>query len=113
MRPRRTVILLVLAAALGWGSAAFGWSFGVVGDSRDDRNGVFPRILAAVAESDMEFLIHTGDMERTGGKKKWEAFRRRTAEFRKPLHVVIGNHEVNGATAQEFATFFGLPGPSY
>src|SRR5512145_2248638 len=113
MRPRRTVFLLAVAAALGWASAAFAWSFGVVGDTRDDRNGVFPRILAAVADSDMEFLVHTGDLERPGGTKSWERFRRRTADFPKPLHVVIGNHEVRGGDAQEFARFFGLPGPSY
>ncbi len=113
MRPRRTAILLAFAAVLGWASAAFGWSFGVVGDTRDDKYGVFPRILAAVADSDMEFLIHTGDLERPGGTKSWEAFRRRTADFPKPLHVVIGNHEIRGADAQEFAKFFGLPGPSY
>src|SRR5512145_1624983 len=113
MRPRRTVFLLAFAAALAWASAAFGWTFGVVGDTRDDMNGVFPRILAAVAESDMEFLIHTGDLERTGGTRAWNAFRRRTAGFPKPLHVVIGNHEIRGAGAQEFARFFGLPGPSY
>lgn len=112
MRPKRSSIVLA-AVVLAWASAAFGWSFGVVGDTRNDVNGVFPRILAAVAESDMEFLIHTGDLESRGGAKSWEVFRRRTAGFPKPLRVVIGNHEVVGATAQEFSTFFGLPGPSY
>lgn len=113
MRPGRTATLLAFAALLGLASAASAWSFGVVGDTRDDKNRVFPRILAAVAESDMEFLIHTGDLERRGGTKSWEAFRRRTAGFPKPLHVVIGNHEIRGAGAQEFARFFDLPGPSY
>jgi len=71
MFPRRTVVLIAFAAALGWASASFGWSFGVVGDTRDDRNGVFSRILAAVAESDMELLVHTGDLERSGGTNAW------------------------------------------
>ncbi len=113
MRPKRILILLAAAAVLAWASAAFGWSFGVVGDTRDDTHGIFPRILAAVADSDMEFLVHTGDLERPGGTSSWERFRRRAAGFPKPLHVVIGNHEVAGGTAPEFATFFGLPGPSY
>ncbi len=114
MRARRTVILLLaFALALGWASAAFAWSFGVVGDTRDDRHGVFPRILDAVAESDMEFLIHTGDLARPGGTTSWERFRKLTERFPKPIHVVIGNHEIRGADAQEFARFFGLPGPSY
>lgn len=113
MRPQRTVLFLAFAAALAWASAALAWSFGVVGDTRDDRHGVFPRILDAVAESDMEFLIHTGDLARPGGTASWERFRKLTGRFPKPLHVVIGNHELRGADAQEFARFFGLPGPSY
>ncbi|MGE5190481.1 MAG: metallophosphoesterase family protein [Gemmatimonadota bacterium] len=112
MGPKRFAILFA-AAALAWASAAFAWSFGVVGDTRNDRHGVFPRILAAVANSDMEFLIHTGDLEDRGGPASWETFRRRAAGFRKPLHVAIGNHEVKGATAEQFARFFGLAGPSY
>jgi 3',5'-cyclic AMP phosphodiesterase CpdA len=112
MRAKRSALLLA-AAALAWASAAFGWSFGVVGDTRNDRNGVFPRILAAVADSDMEFLIHTGDLEDRGGTKAWETFRRRTAGFPKPLHLVIGNHEIRGGGAPEFARFFGLPDTSY
>lgn len=105
-----SVLLLV---ALVWASAAFGWSFGVCGDSRDDKNGIFPRILAAVRDSDMEFLLHTGDLVRPGGTKSWEAFRAKTADFPKPIHVVIGNHEIQGGTREEFARFFGLPSTSY
>ncbi len=103
----------LLLATLLWASAAFGWSFGVCGDSRDDKNGVFPRILAAVRDSDMEFLLHTGDLERPGGTKSWEAFKAKAADFPKPLYVVIGNHELLGGTREEFARFFGLPATSY
>lgn len=103
----------LLLTALLWASAAFGWSFGVCGDSRDDRKGVFPRILSAVRDSDMELLLHTGDLERPGGTKSWEAFQAKTADFRKPLYVVIGNHELGGGTREEFARFFGLPSTSY
>ena len=103
----------LLVAALLWTTTAFGWSFGVCGDSRDDKNGVFPRILSAVRDSDMEFLLHTGDLARPGGTKSWEAFRSTAADFPKPLHVVIGNHELRGGTREEFARFFGLPSTSY
>jgi 3',5'-cyclic AMP phosphodiesterase CpdA len=108
----RTGSLLLLAALL-WASAAFGWSFGVCGDSRDDRYGIFPRILAAVRDSDMEFLLHTGDLERPGGKRSWEAFQAKTAGFPKPIRVAVGNHELRGGTREEFARFFGLPSTSY
>jgi 3',5'-cyclic AMP phosphodiesterase CpdA len=102
-----------LLAALLWVSAASAWSFGVCGDSRDDGNGIFPRILASIEDSDMEFLLHTGDLERTGGPRSWEAFKARTVGFGKPLRLLIGNHELHGSTGAEFARFFGLPGSSY
>src|SRR5512134_57180 len=113
MRKRYRTGFALLLAALLCASAAYGWSFGVCGDSRDDKNGVFPRILAAVRDSDMEFLLHTGDLERPGGTNSWEAFRAKTADFPKPLHVVMGNHELKGGTREEFARFFGLASTSY
>lgn len=112
MVARRHAAYAFLAALL-WASTAFGWSFGVCGDSRNDTHGVFQQILAAVRDSDMEFLIHTGDIEETGGKVSWNAFRQRTAGFPKPLYVVFGNHEIRGGTREEFAAFFDLPGTNY
>jgi predicted phosphodiesterase len=103
------VVLLVLL----WRCVAYGWSFGVCGDSRDDKSGIFPRILAAVRDSDMEFLLHTGDIERPGGTKSWEAFQAKTADFGKPLYIAIGNHEIHGGTREEFARFFGVANPFY
>ncbi|GAB4242983.1 MAG: metallophosphoesterase [Deltaproteobacteria bacterium] len=95
-------------------SNAFGWSFAVAGDSRDDRDGIFPRILSEVDRSDMEFLLHTGDLENRGGDAAWGAFRKRTGKFRKPLHVVLGNHELRKpGTREGFAKFFGLTGTNY
>lgn len=113
MRKRGWYSSALLLAALLWASSALAWSFGVCGDSRDDRDGIFPRILASVENSDMEFLLHTGDIERTGGPTSWEAFKAKTASFGKPLYVGIGNHEIYGSTGEEFARFFGLPGSSY
>lgn len=93
-------------------AAAQAWTFGVCGDSRSDRHGIFPRILAAVEDSDMEFLIHLGDLENSGGRDSWETFRARTVGFSKPLHPVVGNHELQGSSREEFARFFGLAGTS-
>jgi 3',5'-cyclic AMP phosphodiesterase CpdA len=112
MKCIRSGSVLLLVAML-WASPAFGWSFAVCGDSRNDKNGVFPRILAAVRDSDMEFLLHTGDLERPGGTRSWKAFKAKTIDFPKPLHVVIGNHEIHEGTREEFARFFGLRSTSY
>jgi len=112
MRSTRLAVLILVA--LLWTGHAFGWSFAVAGDSRDDREGILPRILSAVDRSDMEFLLHTGDLENTGGDAAWQAFRKRTRKFRKTLYVVLGNHELRKpGTREGFVKFFGLPGTNY
>ena len=111
---RRTVFLIAVLSTLLWAGNAFGWSFALCGDSRDDKDGIFPQILSEVGRSDMEFLLHTGDLEAVGGNAAWETFRKRLDGFRKPLRVVIGNHELyKPGTREGFAKFFGLPGTNY
>jgi len=111
---RRTVLLFALLSALLWAGHAFAWSFAVCGDSRDDKDGIFPQILSAVDDSDMEFLLHTGDMVNIDSPGEWDLYREATARFRKPLRVVIGNHEIyGGGTPEKFAERFGLPGSSW
>jgi 3',5'-cyclic AMP phosphodiesterase CpdA len=111
---RRTIFLITLLSALLWAANAFGWAFAVCGDSRDDKDGIFPQILSAVDNSDMEFLLHTGDMVNMDSPGEWNLYREATARFRKPLRVVIGNHELyGGGTSEKFAERFGLPGSSW
>ncbi|MCP2501053.1 MAG: metallophosphoesterase [Deltaproteobacteria bacterium] len=111
---RRTVFHIALLFALLWTGHAFGWSFAVCGDSQGDKDGIFPQILSAVDNSDMEFLLHTGDMVGNDSSGEWDLYRETTARFRKPLRVVIGNHELyGGGTSEKFAERFGLPGSSW
>jgi len=110
----RKPILLVLLVTLPWTGHAFAWSFAVAGDSRDDKDGIFSQILSAVENSDMEFLLHTGDMVNRDAPGEWDLYRKATAGFHKPLRVVIGNHELYGdGTPEKFAERFGLPGTSW
>jgi 3',5'-cyclic AMP phosphodiesterase CpdA len=110
----RKRILFALLISLLWTGHAFAWSFAVAGDSRDDKNGIFPQILSAVDNSDMEFLLHTGDMVNKDGPGEWDLYREATARFHKPVRVVIGNHEIyGGGTPEKFAERFGLPGASW
>ncbi len=108
---RRALLLPAVLAALLWaGGRAFAWSFAVTGDSHGDREGTFSGILAAVDDSDMEFLVHTGDMVDRNADQEWRRFRAKTASFGKPLHAVIGNHDSRGKGARKrFAKRFGLP----
>jgi 3',5'-cyclic AMP phosphodiesterase CpdA len=111
MRSFRTAVLVL--GALLWAGQAFAWGFAVCGDSRDDKDGIFPQILSAVDASDMEFLLHTGDLVTNGTKAEWKAFRAIASPFRKPLRVVAGNHDVRAGTRERFAGEFGLPGTNY
>jgi 3',5'-cyclic AMP phosphodiesterase CpdA len=111
---RKTRIGALILVILLWTSHAFAWSFAVGGDSRDDKDGIFPQILSAVDNSDMEFLLHTGDMVNHDSPREWDIYREATARFRKPVRVVIGNHEIyGGGTPGKFAERFGLPGASW
>ena len=111
---RKTRIGILFLLVLLWAANAFAWSFAVCGDSRDDKDGIFPQILSAVDNSDMEFLLHTGDMVNRESPGEWDLYRAATARFHKPLRVVIGNHELyGGGTPEKFAERFGLPGASY
>ena len=117
--PMLTKLLFpIVLAFLLWAGHAFAWAFAVCGDSHNARNGIFPRILSAVADSDMEFLVLTGDMVRRDSPKEWETFRKTTASFHKPLRAVIGNHELYGGGSREksrekFAERFGAAGASW
>jgi 3',5'-cyclic AMP phosphodiesterase CpdA len=111
---RKTRIGGLVLLTLLWAANAFAWSFAVCGDSRDDKDGIFPQILSAVDNSDMEFLLHTGDMVNNESPGEWDLYRKATARFSKPLRVVIGNHELyGGGTPGKFAERFGLPGASW
>ncbi len=114
MRRSTPLILFAAFAILLLAGNAFAWSFAVCGDSRDDKNGILVKILSEIDKSPMEFLIHTGDLERGGGEKRWSGFRKKTAGFTKPLHFAIGNHEIyGGGSSDAFVRFFGLPAASY
>ena len=111
---RTTWIGALVLFTLFWTANSFAWSFAVCGDSRDDKDGIFPQILSAVDNSDMEFLLHTGDMVNKDAPAEWDLYREATARFSKPLRVVIGNHEIyGGGTPEKFAGRFGLPGSSW
>src|SRR5512143_2666344 len=111
---RKASLAALILSTLLLSANAFAWPFAVCGDSRDDKDGIFLQILAAVDDSDMEFLLHTGDMVNRDSPGEWDAYRKATARFGKPLHVVIGNHELyGGGKPGKFAERFGLPGTSW
>ncbi|MBP2675535.1 MAG: metallophosphoesterase [Deltaproteobacteria bacterium] len=106
--PGAVAVILLLAGNV------FAWSFALTGDSHDDRSGIFARVLASVERSDMEFLVHGGDMTERNKAAEWDRFRNATASFGKPLYPVIGNRDKIGKGGEKrFARRFGLPGTSY
>jgi predicted phosphodiesterase len=111
---RLKLYLPALLSVLLWAGPAFGWSFAVTGDSHGEGTATFPAILSAVERSDMEFLVHAGDMVDRDDERNWRRFLRRTASFGKPIHPVAGNRDGSGPEARKrFAKRFDVPGTEY
>ena len=87
------------------------FTFGVVGDSRPTgvsgkQPEVFKKITEEINKSGAGFLIHLGD--NIYGSKDVNAVKRQYAEYREvigklkvPVHVTVGNHEINGVRENE------------
>ena len=52
-----------------------GWSFAILGDNRDDPDSVFPVIVQAIhADGNLVFVLHLGDMVRSGDSRSSKTF---------------------------------------
>ena len=86
--------------------------FLLFGDTRS-RAEVHRRIVAAMlAEPDVRFAVHTGDLVASGGSaRQWDQFFdiERPLLRRVPFFPVVGNHDVSGGKADELTRRFALP----
>jgi predicted phosphodiesterase len=91
------------------------WSFGILGDNRDDPDSVFPTIVQRIhADGDVVFVVHLGDMVRSGGDSQLNEFLKTSAPIRECFFPVIGNHEVrHDKDRRAFKAAFGLKSTSY
>ena len=76
------------------------WSFGVIGDSRNNDK-VFCKLIGMIHDdpSHPELLLHTGDMVGAcDEEKQWERFHKciNILGPKFPLYPAIGNHELKG-----------------
>jgi predicted phosphodiesterase len=92
-----------------------GWSFAILGDNRDDPDSVFPSIVQQIhAEGDLEFVVHLGDIVRSGGESQLRDFLNTSAPIRECFFPVIGNHEIRrDKDRRAFKAAFGLRSTSY
>ena len=91
------------------------WSFAVLGDSRDDPDGVFPAIVDRIhADGSLAFVVHLGDMTHSGGESQLKGFLDASAPIRECFFPVIGNHELGrDKDRHAFKAAFGLKGTAY
>jgi acid phosphatase type 7 len=87
-------------------------TFAVAGDSRGNPE-VYARVLASVAESGSEFLVHTGDLVNEGREEEWQRFEASMANFPLPFYPVPGNHDALGGTLDGYLAHSGAPAPHY
>jgi hypothetical protein len=91
------------------------WSFGILGDNRDDPDSVFPAIVQRIhADADLVFVLHLGDMVRNGGESQLRLFLKISAPIRGCFFPAIGNHEVRrDKDRRDFKAALGLKSTSY
>jgi predicted phosphodiesterase len=88
------------------------FTFAVCGDSRDNAR-VYRRVLDAVAASDAEFLINTGDLVNKGTETQWRDFREIMAGFPLPFYPVPGNHDGLDGSLEGYLASSGAPAAHY
>lgn len=89
-----------------------GFTFAVAGDSYRNPK-VWARVLAAVAESGGEFLVHTGDLVPESTEEEWRIFRESMAGFSLPFYPVPGNHDAMAGDLDLYMANSGAPANHY
>jgi predicted phosphodiesterase len=87
-------------------------TFAVVGDSRHNPQ-VYGRVLAAVARSSSEFVVHTGDLVDVGSEEQWQVFEQSMAGFPLPFYPVPGNHDGLGGKLDGYLAHSRAPAAHY
>lgn len=103
------------AAKLDVPASSSAWSFAILGDSRDDPDSVFPTIVQQIhADGNLAFVLHLGDMVRSGGGSQLSKFLKTSAPIRECFFPVIGNHEIRrDKDRHDFKAAFSLKSTSY
>jgi len=89
--------LLIFSLIFLFTLRVYGFSFVVVGDSRNGKNpaAIFIQIMEEVHLLSPDFIVHTGDWVNYPSKEGWESFLKAMKIGEVPFHLTIGNHEIN------------------
>ncbi len=87
-------------------------TFAVAGDSRHNPE-IYGRVLAAVAASGSEFLVHTGDLVDKGTEDQWQTFEQSMGGFPLPFYPVPGNHDGLGGELDGYLAHSRAPAAHY
>lgn len=91
--PSTAILFLVIFFGLAF--RVYGFSFVVLGDSRNgtDVAPVFKKIMEEVNLLHPDFVVHTGDWVGHPSREGWENFLKVMKIGEVPFHLTIGNHE--------------------
>lgn len=101
-----------LSPAAAVSSAVTSLTFAVAGDSYRNPE-VYGRILAAVAGSGSEFLVHTGDLVAESTEEEWQRFEQSMAGFSLPFYPVPGNHDALAGNLDGYMAHSRAPAAHY
>lgn len=86
------------------------FTFAVIGDTRsggDDYRGLLLRLM----ERSPDFVVNTGDMVNSPGKRVWADFWEQSRPVSVPYFLTVGNHDVDDKKSEElYKNVVDLPG---
>lgn len=82
--------------------------FAVIGDTQG-RNTIFQSMIPLLNESNVDFLVHLGDMTPSGSSNEYKAFLDTIDSLTIPYFAVPGNHDIRGSGKDIFDDNFGVP----
>ncbi|KPJ67027.1 MAG: hypothetical protein AMJ45_03335 [Syntrophobacter sp. DG_60] len=90
---RSTLSLLLLLAFI---PQLYGFSFVILGDSRDGKRPapIFAEIMKEISLLRPDFVIHIGDWVDYPSREGWQNFLEVMKTSKVPFYLVVGNHEI-------------------
>lgn len=87
--------------------------FAVISDTQRWYDETRAAVRSINARSDIDFIVHCGDLSDFGATKEFEWMRRELQELKQPYVCLLGNHDCLGTGGDVFREMYGDPNFSF